>query len=329
MGSNARNWVTRFKEGLSIMSKFLPAYIASAENGQLGEKAAAARALMKSCALCPRRCGVDRTAGETGVCKTGNRAWVSSFNPHFGEEAPLVGSGGSGTIFFTHCNLGCCFCQNYDISHQGQGQPVTDAQLAGLMMELQRVGCHNINFVTPTHVVPQILSALEVAVDSGLKLPLVYNSSGYDSVVTLKLLDSVMDIYMPDFKFWDADAAGTTCDAPDYPEIARQAIKEMHRQVGDLEVDAKGIAQRGLLIRHLVMPEGMAGTRDIMRFISKKISVDTYVNIMPQYRPCGDTRVSKALARNLTAGEFKEALKAAHAEGLTRLDNRRRSFMIL
>lgn len=310
------------------MSKASPVYIASSETGLLKEKIQAARDMITTCTLCPRQCGVDRTAGETGVCRTGVRAWVSSFNPHFGEEAPLVGTGGSGTIFFTNCNLGCCFCQNYDISHLGQGQPVTDAQLAGLMLELQRIGCHNINYVTPSHVVPQILSAVDIATEKGLKIPLVYNTSAYDSLATLHLLDSVIDIYMPDFKFWDPGAADITCNAPDYPEIARQAVLEMHRQVGDLEVDSEGIASRGLLVRHLVMPGHLAGTGDIMKFISREVSANTFVNIMPQYRPCGETDASSSLSRSLTAEEFESALEIAAASGLTRLDNRKRKFMV-
>ena len=275
---------------------------------------------MRACTLCPRECRIDRIAGQTGICKTGANAWVSSVSPHFGEEAPLVGTNGSGTIFFTHCNLMCTFCQNYDISHQGSGQEVTDVQLAAMMIELQGMGCHNINFVTPSHVIPQILEALLIAVEDGLRVPLIYNSGGYDSIETLKLTEDVFDIYMPDFKFWDSRIAAKTCDAADYPAVARQAIREMHRQVGDLVIDDNGIASRGLLVRHLILPRGLAGTRDIMRFIANEISPDTYVNLMSQYRPCGRAADIQSLAARPTADDFHEARKAAAEEGLQRLD---------
>ena len=238
----------------------------------LREKTQKAYDQLKSCVLCPRKCGVDRLSGETGTCKTGRLAWVSSYSPHFGEEAPLVGNCGSGTIFFTHCNLRCLFCQNFDISHQGCGQEVSGEKLAAMMLDLQNQGCHNINFVTPSHVVPQILSAVEIAIQRGLHVPLVFNSGGYDRVATLKLLEGVFDIYMPDFKFWDPQIAEDACQARDYPEVARKALLEMHRQVGDLLLDEAGIARRGLVIRHLVLPDGLAGTREIMRFIAQRLS---------------------------------------------------------
>ena len=234
-----------------------PSYIRLYEKGLLKSKAAEAASRLKSCRLCPRKCGVDRLSGETGFCNTGKLSWVSSVSPHFGEEAPLVGNQGSGTIFFAHCNLLCLFCQNFDISHQGQGQEITAGELAGIMLSLQNQGCHNINFVTPSHVAPQILAAVEVAVPQGLNLPLVFNTGGYDRVTTLKLLEGVFDIYMPDFKFWDAQVAENSCQAADYPQVARKALVEMHRQVGDLLIDAAGIARRGLLIRHLVYPEDL------------------------------------------------------------------------
>jgi putative pyruvate formate lyase activating enzyme len=277
---------------------------------------------MASCTLCPRLCRVDRLAGETGICRTGRRASVSSFNAHFGEEAPLVGANGSGTIFFTHCNLLCLFCQNFEISHEGIGEEASDEQLAAVMLALQRQGCHNINFVTPSHVVPQILAALELAVPAGLNVPLVYNSGGYDRVETLGLLDGVIDIYMPDFKFWDPAVAQQACDAPDYPEVARQALLEMHRQVGDLELDERGIARRGLLVRHLVMPGGLAGTAQIMRFIAREVSPQTYVNVMSQYRPCGRAHEVPGLGAALSADEYRRAVRETIAEGITRLDQR-------
>jgi putative pyruvate formate lyase activating enzyme len=297
-----------------------PAYVRSCRSGLLRRNFAAALARMTNCDLCPRTCRVDRLAGEHGVCRTGRRAWVSSFNAHFGEEAPLVGTNGSGTIFFTHCNLLCLFCQNFEISHEGFGEEVSDDRLAAIMLALQRQGCHNINFVTPSHVVPQILAALELAVPAGLKVPLVYNSSGYDRVETLKLLDGVVDIYMPDFKVWDPEVARKACDAPDYPEAARQALLEMHRQVGDLELGESGLARRGLLVRHLVMPGGLAGTRQVMGFIAREISPRTYVNVMSQYRPCGRAAEVAGLESALSADEYRQAVREAIAEGLTRLD---------
>ncbi len=311
------------------MPSFEPAYIETFKKGLLAEKIKTACEILKSCTLCPRKCEVDRLSGQTGICKTGEEAYISSFNAHFGEEAPLVGTKGSGTIFFTHCNLLCIFCQNYDISHLGHGEEISNEQLAGIMLHLQNAGCHNINFVTPSHVVPQILSAVEIAVKNGLSVPLVYNTGGYDRVETLKLLEGVFDIYMPDFKFWDSEVAETMCKAEDYPEVARKALVEMHRQVGDLVTDESGIARRGLLLRHLVLPSGLAGTREIMRFIARKISKNTYVNIMPQYRPCGRTAEVKELSVYLSQKDFKVALQEAMEEGIERLDSRRRRFMVL
>jgi putative pyruvate formate lyase activating enzyme len=253
---------------------------------------------------------------------------VASYNAHFGEEAPLVGQKGSGTIFFSHCNLLCNFCQNFDISHGDAGSEVSDRELAGIMLDLQAGGCHNINFVTPSHVVPQILSALVLAAKNGLEIPLVFNSSGYDSVDTLKILDGVIDIYMPDFKFWDSSIAEQTCRAPDYPEATRSAIIEMHCQVGDLALDADGVAMHGLLIRHLVLPHDLAGTRQVMAFIADKISTQTYVNIMDQYRPCGRAAEVKSMGRTVTAEEYAQAVAMAHKAGITRLDRPRRVYML-
>jgi putative pyruvate formate lyase activating enzyme len=297
-----------------------PVYIRTHASGLLRQKIEESLAALAACALCPRRCGVDRLAGETGVCRTARLARVSSFTPHFGEEAPLTGEHGSGTIFFTHCNLLCLFCQNFEISHQGIGQEVCDAELAAMMLALQDQGCHNINFVTPGHVVPQILAALEIAVRGGLHVPLVYNSGGYDLPETLKLLEGVIDIYMPDFKFWDAGVAEKACQAGDYPVVAQAALMEMHRQVGDLSVDEDGIARRGLLVRHLVLPRGLAGTREVMRFIVRKISADTYVNLMSQYRPCGRADEVAGLEASLTSAEYHTAVREALAEGIHRLD---------
>ncbi len=309
------------------MASFIPSYIETFEKGLFKEKIEEAYRLLKSCVLCPRKCGVDRLSDETGICNTGKSAWVSSANAHFGEEDPLVGRHGSGTIFFTHCNLMCLFCQNFDISHQGCGNVISDSELARIMLALQRQGCHNINFVTPSHVVPQILSALEIAIADGLSVPLVFNTGGYDRISTLKLLEGVFDIYMPDFKFWDPDVAERSCQAADYPEVARKAVKEMHRQVGDLQLDEQGIAYRGLLIRHLVLPGELAGTRSVMRYIARQVSPNTYVNIMSQYRPCGRAAEVQGLGRNLKSDEYHWAVQAAKDEGITRFDRRQRVFL--
>jgi putative pyruvate formate lyase activating enzyme len=274
-------------------------------------------------------CKVDRLAGEKGYCRTPRQAVVASYGPHFGEERPLVGRRGSGTIFVSNCNLYCIFCQNYDISHGGQGERVSAQELAGIMVHLQQQGCHNINFVTPSHMIAQILEALPAAVEMGLHVPLVYNCGGYERTSALKLLDGVVDIYMPDFKFWDSLVAQELCDAPDYPERARSALREMHRQVGDLKLDAAGVGERGLLVRHLVMPEGLAGTASLMRFLAEEISRNTYVNVMDQYHPCGQAFGKPNLGRCITHQEFEEALDAAKQAGLWRLDERHKHWLVL
>jgi putative pyruvate formate lyase activating enzyme len=270
--------------------------------------------------MCPRECGADRASGRTGYCRTGRNARVASCHPHFGEETPLVGRHGSGTIFFSSCSLLCSFCQNYDISRLNGGVDVTPPELAAAMIGLQDRGCHNINLVTPTHVVPQILEALVIAADRGLNLPLVYNSGGYDSVETVRLLDGVVDIYMPDFKFWDRAPAERYCHAPDYRAVAIAAIREMHRQVGDLQIARDGIATRGLLVRHLVMPNNLAGTAEVMRFIAEEISPETYVNVMGQYHPCGQADGDPAINHAISRSEFSAALEATRRAGLHRLD---------
>jgi putative pyruvate formate lyase activating enzyme len=305
-----------------------PRYRLAHLDGRLQSIAKLTFSRLSCCTLCPRHCRVDRRAGGQGYCRTGAQAVVASYNAHFGEEAPLVGQNGSGTIFFSNCNLLCNFCQNFDISHRGAGYEVSDQELARIMLDLQAAGCHNINFVTPSHVVPQILSALVEATENGLEIPLVYNSSGYDSVDTLKILDGVMDIYMPDFKFWDASIAEQTCQAPDYPDVARKAIIEMHRQVGDLAIDADGVAMHGLLIRHLVLPQDLAGTSQVMAFIAENISTHTYVNIMRQYRPCGRAAEVESMARSVTDREFAQAVDMAIKAGISRLDRPRRVFML-
>lgn len=309
------------------MPSIEPAYIETFKKGLFKERIKKAYNILSSCTLCPRECKVDRLSGQTGKCRTGERAYVSSYNPHFGEEAPLVGTNGSGTIFLTHCNLLCILCQNYDISHEGHGSEVSNEELASMMLFLQNSGCHNINFVTPSHVVPQILSAIEIAIENGLSVPLVYNTGGYDRVETLKLLEGVFDIYMPDFKFWNPEIAEAVCDAKDYPEVICRALIEMHRQVGDLVVDRAGVARRGLLIRHLVLPAGLAGTREVMKFIADKISPNSYVNIMSQYRPCGRAAEIEELSAPLSQKDYKAALQMAKEEGITRLDSRKRVFV--
>ncbi|MCX5852634.1 MAG: radical SAM protein [Deltaproteobacteria bacterium] len=301
-----------------------PSYLALHREGTLKKRVDEALACLKECRLCPRECGIDRLADERGFCGTGRYAKVASAGPHFGEETPLVGRGGSGTIFFSSCNLLCSFCQNYDISHLKEGVEVDAGDLALMMMRLSRSGCHNINFVTPTHVVPQILEGLLAAVEHGISVPLVYNTGGYDSVETLKLLDGVIDIYMPDFKFWYASRAERFCRASDYRERAIDAIREMHRQVGDLVLDAGGIAERGLLVRHLVMPNDVAGTGEVMKFLAGRISPDTYVNVMDQYRPCFRADTDAMINRPVTGAEFRRAVEAAREAGLTRLDPRKR-----
>ena len=303
---------------------FEAAYLETHRNGLIRERIKKSMALLQNCTLCPRLCRVNRLEGEKGTCRAGRFPEVSSYSPHFGEERPLVGRHGSGTIFLTRCNLRCRFCQNYSISHLGEGREVPSDRLARMMLELQNLGCHNINFVTPTHFVPQILEALPAAIENGLRVPLVYNSSGYDSVSTLRLLDGIFDIYMPDFKFSEPGPSEEYCQAPDYPDIARRAIKEMHRQVGDLVIDEGGIARRGLLVRHLVLPDGLAGTAGVVRFLADEISPSTYLNVMDQYHPCGDIPPHSPLGRRISAAEYEEALEAARQAGLTRLDDRQR-----
>jgi putative pyruvate formate lyase activating enzyme len=270
--------------------------------------------------LCPRHCGVNRLAGEGGKCHITRQAVISSYGPHFGEESPLVGRHGSGTIFFTYCNLRCVFCQNYTISQLGEGWAVDKEELAKMMLSLQAKGCHNVNLVSPTHVVPYILEALELAVGMGLYLPLVYNSGGYDSVETLELLDGIIDIYMPDMKYSNDKIAEQLSGIEDYPKVNKAAIKEMHRQVGDLQLDEQGIAQRGLLVRHLVLPNRLAGTEEIVAFLAQEVSTNTYLNIMAQYHPCHKAFDIPQLSRPVSKQEFYEAIDLAHRQGLNRLD---------
>jgi putative pyruvate formate lyase activating enzyme len=303
---------------------FEPAYLALHRSGELAKRIQEGLAAFENCTLCPRLCKVNRLEGFTGVCKTGRYAVVSSVFPHMGEENPLRGRRGSGTIFFSQCNLRCVFCQNFDISHQTSGQEVTPEKLADMMLSLQGAGCHNINLVTPDHVVVQILEALPIAIENGLRLPLVYNTSGYTSLQLLKWLDGVIDIYMPDYKFSDPRTARRYTRAMDYPATAKVALMEMHRQVGVLKMDEHGIAKRGVLLRHLVMPDGTAGSEEVMQFIAEKLSPDTYVNIMGQYRPAGKVSTEKypEINRRVTAEEMAHAFQAAEQAGLWRFDHR-------
>jgi putative pyruvate formate lyase activating enzyme len=306
-------------------SRSQPAYLRLYESGELQRRVERARRLLESCTACPRNCRVDRLADKFAVCKTGRHAIVSSYGPHHGEEDCLRGWGGSGTIFIAGCNLRCVFCQNFDISWQVRGTPAPPEKLARMMLEIQAEGCHNINFVTPEHVVPQIVEALPDAIAGGLRLPIVYNTSAYDSMESLELMDGVVDIYMPDFKYWDSENARKYSKAPDYPQVARRTIKEMFRQVGDLVMDEHGIAQRGVLIRHLVMPNDIAGTGEIMRWIAAELSPTTYVNVMPQYYPAGKVSRSEyaEINRRVLPSEYERALADAWRAGLDRLDSRR------
>ena len=297
-------------------------------NSELQSRLQALKARMSPCRLCPRACGALRNQGQRGVCGILDQPLVASYGPHHGEEDCLRGWAGSGTIFFAGCNLGCIFCQNWEISHLRHGYPVSPEYLATMMLELQSLGCHNINWVTPTHVIPMLIEALVIAREQGLRIPIVYNCGGYESVETLRLLEGWIDIYMPDFKFWNPKTARALCGAEDYPEVARVALQEMHRQVGDLVLDEQGLAQRGLLVRHLVLPGLLEETQQILHWIATNLSRNTYVNVMAQYRPEGGVLMGKAppeyaahLQRRLTRQEYEEALQIAREVGLWRLDH--------
>ncbi len=290
---------------------FVPSYIPLFENGELSQRARLLQDFLKECRLCPRECRVDRLNGEIGYCGAGSELMVSSAFPHFGEERPLVGYHGSGTIFLTHCNLRCIFCQNYDISHLGGGERISPSEMARAMVKLQEIGCHNINFVTPTHYAPQIVASLPKAIEMGLRLPIVYNCSGYESIEVIQLLDGVVDIYMPDVKYMNEKYSKRFSNAPDYPEVIKKVLREMHRQVGDLTINSKGIAERGLLIRHLVMPGEVASSEAVLKFIAEEISVHSYVNIMAQYRPEYQAHEYVEISRRITHKEYLEAIQLA------------------
>ena len=304
-----------------------PAYLETWKSGELARRVDLALATLERCTVCPRDCAVNRLADEKAVCKVGRRAKVSSYFPHFGEEDCLRGWKGSGTVFFSWCNLKCVFCQNWETSNEGAGDELGPRELAEMMLELQARGCHNINFVTPEHVVPQILEALPYALAGGLRLPIVYNTSAYDSLESLRLMDGIVDIYMPDFKYWDSEASARFLKAKDYPERARLAIREMHRQVGDLDIESDTqLARRGLLVRHLLMPGALEDAARILEWLGREISSDTYVNVMDQYFPNGmvarQPEKYSTLNRRITDVEHEQALRLARAAGLHRIDRR-------
>lgn len=300
---------------------WLPSFVRLEHEGKLAQRIEQAYAIFEECRLCPRQCGVNRLEGERGFCRAPAQPVVFSAQPHFGEEISLVGEHGSGTIFFSNCNLRCVFCQNWPISHEGRGEMVQDEHLAELMLYLQGIGCHNINLVTPTHVMPNILHATRIAMKKGLHLPLVYNTSGYERVENLKILDGIVDIYMPDMKYMDADKAGKySSGASDYPDVAKKALIEMTRQVGDLQFDKRGIALRGQIIRHLVMPNRVAGTAKFIKWLAENLPKTTYVNIMAQYYVDYKAFDYPEISRRITVQEFLEAMDWAEKYGLTNLD---------
>lgn len=296
----------------------MPGYLNLLSNGELENRVKKLKQMLQKCVLCPHQCGVNRLTGERGYCKTLENAVVSAAQPHFGEEDELVGRYGSGTIFFSHCNLECVFCQNYEISHCGEGEEVDVKELAKMMLYLQKKGCHNINLVSPGHIVPQIIEAIFIGAKNGLNIPIVYNSNGYDLTDTLRLLEGIIDIYMPDIKFYDDNIGEKYLGVKNYYTIAKAAVKEMYRQVGDLKTDNRNIAYKGLLIRHLVMPENLAGTEKIMKFIAEEISKDTYVNIMAQYYPAYKAYEFNELSRRVDRQEYQTAINSAKAVGLKR-----------
>jgi putative pyruvate formate lyase activating enzyme len=310
-----------------IKEGFEPCYIKVYEERKLEQKFEQLLEIIKECRGCPRNCGAMRLEDKkTGTCRSGRYAIVSSFFPHHGEEDCLRGWNGSGTIFFSNCNLKCIFCQNYEISWLGEGRETSPEELASMMLYLQKRNCHNINFVTPTHMVAQIFEALLIAIPKGLRLPLVYNTGGYDSPEVIKILEGVIDIYMPDFKYWQPEVAKRFAAAEDYPDVIKEVVKIMHNQVGPLMFDSHGIALRGVLIRHLVLPNNLASTREVARFLCKEVSPDTYINVMAQYYPAGRVHLVREkyldVSRRLTTREYEDAVKSVQEEGLTRLDVR-------
>jgi putative pyruvate formate lyase activating enzyme len=299
---------------------FEPAYLELERTGELARREAELWRMLADCEGCARGCGADRLAGDTGVCSSTARLKLASAGPHFGEERELVGSDGSGTVFFSNCNLLCCYCQNWEINHRGDGEYTSHSELADVMVGLQRRGCHNINLVTPSHVVPHIVKALRLAIPRGLRLPLVYNTGGYDNLEVVRLLDGVVDLYLPDFKYQDGELAATySSGASDYPEVAAAVIREMHRQVGELQTDGRGVATRGLIVRHLVLPNNVAGTDLFVRWVADELSPRTYVNMMDQYRPEHLAFDHPGIARRITSDEWRQAVAWARDAGLENL----------
>jgi putative pyruvate formate lyase activating enzyme len=296
-----------------------PKYLDLFGSGELKKRAEKLKAIYKFCTLCPWDCRIDRTSGRTGVCNSADRAKVSSATPHFGEEPMITGKNGSGTIFFSNCNLRCRFCQNYQISKEGAGDEISDEQLASMMLMLQSKGCHNINLVSPTHYLPNIISALVTAAEKGLHIPLVYNTNGYEKVETLEMLDGIVDIYLPDMKYSSNNTALRLSDAPEYFTYNKAALKEMYRQVGDLELDGDGIAVKGFLVRHLVLPNDLAGSQKALKFLADELSKNVYVGIMAQYKPCYKAVNDPELGRTLTVNEYKKAVRWAKEAGLNNI----------
>lgn len=294
-----------------------PSYLKLLESGELEQRALAAGSMLEPCTLCPEKCRVARLSGKKGRCRIAGHAVVADYSPHFGEEPPIRGTRGSGTVFFSGCNMHCVYCQNHEISQHARGTPVTPEILAFMFLMLQENGCHNINLVTPSHIVPMFLQGLVAAAKEGLSIPIVYNSGGYDSVEALKLLDGIVDIYMPDFKYWDAATAYRLSGIKHYPESARHALKEMHRQVGKLQLDKDGVAIKGLLVRHLVLPGDLAGTTDVVKFLCEELSPGTWINIMEQYHPCWKAMEYPPLDRAVTSEEYEKAVELARRAGLT------------
>jgi len=320
--ASGKEATTTVEKSAKTASGFEPAYLKLHKTGELRKRAEKLRAIMQECRLCPRQCGVNRLEGEKGFCRApGATLVVSASHPHFGEERPLVGKGGSGTIFLTHCNLRCVFCQNWQISQLGRGAESSTDELAGMMLGLQKIGCHNINLVTPTHYSASILEALDTAARKGLRLPVVYNTSGWERLEILKVLDGIVDIYLPDFKYWDSDMSEKySSGAESYPEVTREAILDMHRQVGVAKPAKDGIMQRGLMIRHLVMPNNTAGSEKIMEWIAENLPKDTYVNIMAQYNPLYKAFDYPEISKRITGAEYEKAVHRAKEVGLTNLD---------
>jgi len=316
-----RNTHSRFEGSAIINSDFEPAYLKLHKSGELKKRGNELWSIMESCKLCPRKCGINRLEGNEGFCQASSELEVSSYNQHFGEEKPLVGRRGSGTIFFTNCGLRCVFCINWEISQDGRGIPRSVEGLANMMLHLQKMGCHNINLVTPTHYSPHIILAVDIAAGKGLRLPLVYNTCGWERPEILKMLDGIVDIYLPDFKYSDGKmAARYSSNAETYPEITKAALLEMHRQVGVAKPARDGLMYRGLMIRHLVMPNDVSGTKGVIEWIAENLPQDTYLNIMSQYRPMYKASEYKEIARKITRSEYRDAVKWAKEAGLTNLE---------